>query len=165
MRSAALFLTLLAAPFVGTLVAHAQSPPVEPGTRVRVSAPDLGIRNHVGALQVLNADSIVMEDGLMFPMASITQLDVSRGRKSWALLGAGVGLVVGAGLGGAIGAATGDEGGIAVGGGLVGFGLGTAIGAGIRSDRWDEVPLDRIRVSLVQPDGRFGFGASVRFLR
>ncbi len=36
--------------------------------------------------------------------------------------------------------------------------------AGHRLRRWTEVPLDRVRVSLgPQRDGRFGFGASVRF--
>jgi len=34
----------------------------------------------------------------------------------------------------------------------------------IKIDRWEEVPLDQLRVSFVpQLDGRFGFGLSVRF--
>ncbi len=32
------------------------------------------------------------------------------------------------------------------------------------ADRWQEVPLDRLRVSVApQRDGRFGLGLSVRF--
>jgi hypothetical protein len=43
--------------------------------------------------------------------------------------------------------------------------LGVIIGGFIwKTDRWEEVPLDRLRVSFgPQRDGRFGFGASVRF--
>ena len=44
-------------------------------------------------------------------------------------------------------------------GGLVGFLAGS-----VESDVWKEVPLDRLRVNLApQRNGRFGFGASVRF--
>ena len=50
---------------------------------------------------------------------------------------------------------------------IFGFGgvvFGALIGASSQTDRWEEVPLDRVRVSLgPQRDGRFGFGASVRF--
>ncbi len=42
--------------------------------------------------------------------------------------------------------------------------VGALIGAGIREDRWNEVSLSRLRVSLrPQRDGTFGLGASVRF--
>jgi len=42
--------------------------------------------------------------------------------------------------------------------------LGAVIGALIKTDRWEEVPLDALRVSFVpQRDGRFGLGMSVRF--
>ncbi len=49
-------------------------------------------------------------------------------------------------------------------GGLGGLVTGAFIGLAIQTDRWQEVPLDRFRVSLgPQRDGGFGFGASVRF--
>jgi hypothetical protein len=38
------------------------------------------------------------------------------------------------------------------------------VGGSIKTDRWREVPLDRLRVGFApQRDGRFGLGASVRF--
>ncbi len=47
-------------------------------------------------------------------------------------------------------------------GALLGAVLGGRVGHELRS--WREVPLDRLRVSLgPQRDGRFGFGASVKF--
>ena len=58
------------------------------------------------------------------------------------------------------------------GGFAVGFGIGfaggaligVAIGGFIKSDRWEEVPLDRLRVSVApQVDGRFALGFSVGF--
>ena len=42
--------------------------------------------------------------------------------------------------------------------------VGVIIGYGIKTDRWEEVPLDQLRVSLApQRDGGFALGFSVRF--
>jgi hypothetical protein len=42
--------------------------------------------------------------------------------------------------------------------------VGGIIGAFIKTDRWEEVPLDRLRVSFApQRDGRFALGLSVAF--
>ena len=50
-----------------------------------------------------------------------------------------------------------------VGGAVVGTLLGLMVGRVIMTDRWREVPLDRVRVSFgPQRDGRLGVGASVR---
>ena len=103
-----------------------------------------------------------------------------RGRKSNAATGAGIGLVVGmvtgAVLGYAsfeecvsfcIGSVTGREELAIVGAVLLGLGgivVGAVTGAFIKTDRWEEVPLDRLHLQVApQGDGRFGLGASVRF--
>ena len=98
-----------------------------------------------------------------------------------ALMGAGgrpviVGGLAGLGLGGLAGAGIGllaDEEGndlrsedaAALGAGffgIIGFFAGTI--AGYITDRWEEVPLDRLRVSVApRRDGRFGLALSVRF--
>ena len=98
-----------------------------------------------------------------------------------AIMGAGgkptiVGGLVGLGVGGAVGAVIGllvDEHGndlapsdAAFMGagffGVIGFAVGTTVG--YISDRWEEVPLDRLRVSFApQRDGRFALGLSVSF--
>ena len=112
--------------------------------------------------------------------ASVKRLEVVRGRKSNAAMGAGIGLVVGFVAGAVFGYASyeecegwcmfapaGPEETAMFGAALFGFGgivVGALIGASSKTDRWQEVPLDRLRVSLgPQRDGRFDFGASVRF--
>jgi hypothetical protein len=42
--------------------------------------------------------------------------------------------------------------------------IGALVGSSIKADRWDEVPLDRLRLSVVaRRDRRFAFGVSVSF--
>ncbi len=49
-------------------------------------------------------------------------------------------------------------------GGLGGGAVGALIGSSVKTDRWKEVPLDRLRVNLgPRRDGRFGVGMSVKF--
>ncbi len=142
--------------------------------------------HRVGTFVAWKADTLVVHsngDTLSVPASLVTRLDVSRGRKTNTGKGSGIGLLVGVVVGAIIGYASYEEcvprgwfscigavdpelyalgGGIV--GGLVGGGVGALIGALIRTDRWQEVPLDRLRVSLgPQRDGRFGLGASVRF--
>ena len=112
----------------------------------------------------------------------MTRLEVGQGQKRHVGEGALIGSLVGIPIGIAIAtAATPKEkecgGGLGneknhqtciTQGGIAGFFggmlVGALIGSAIRGDRWKEVPLDRVRVSLgPQRDGRFGFGASVRF--
>ncbi|UCG87455.1 MAG: hypothetical protein JSW71_02610 [Gemmatimonadota bacterium] len=48
--------------------------------------------------------------------------------------------------------------------GLIGYGVGTLVSYTV--SKWQEVPLDRLRVSLApQRDGRLGLGLSVSFWR
>ena len=127
------------------------------------------------------ADSLIMEsngDTLAVPLDRVTELRVSRGRKPARSLGAGIGAVVGAVVGLVVGVATyqecevcyfdvGVEGnalGGALFGGLVGTVAGFVVGNFVLIDRWVDVPLQRVRVSLgPRPHGRLGLGASVRF--
>ena len=94
---------------------------------------------------------------------------------------AGIGLLVGAATGAVIGLASGDDppcsgwfcwgftaeekaalGAIGLGG--LGAVIGLIAGAASSGERWEEVPLDRLRVSVgPQRDGRLGFGLSVTF--
>ena len=92
--------------------------------------------------------------------------------------GAGNGFLIGGAIGFVLGLASGDDppggpfsfsqegnaifGFLAL--GFVGSIVGSIAGAALPGDGWEEVPLDRLRVSLgPQPDGRFGLGLSVRF--
>ncbi len=91
--------------------------------------------------------------------------------------GAGNGFLIGGAIGFVLGLASGDDppgwfsftagekaaiGAVAF--GFIGAVIGSIAGAASPGDRWEEVPLDRLRVSFrPQRDGRFAFGASVKF--
>ena len=180
MSHATMLVAILA--FVPLTSATAQvPPPVKVGDRVRVTAPD--VRRREGTVQLLTTDSLVMRlpgyggtpNRLAIPLASVTRLELSMPGGSRAGQGALTGLAIG-GVGGAIVAGTacaGDQlledaaGRCALAGAVI-FGAGGAllgfiVGAMITGTRWEEVPLDRLRVSLgPQRDGRLGLCASVR---
>ncbi len=49
-------------------------------------------------------------------------------------------------------------------GGVLGTAFGGLIGLQIQTDRWEEVPLDRLRVGFApRQDGSLALGLSVRF--
>ncbi len=170
----------------------AQDPlPIKVGDLVRVTAPALGLRTQLGTVVGMPPDSLVLGElppghtvaELRIPLASLTWLRVERVRHSRATkVGAVTGFVVGGATGAVIGAihkaciptfdtAIGCEDSPAFGavlyglaGAAVGAGLGVIVGALIKTKRWEDVPLDQLRVSFVpQRDGRFGLGLSVRF--
>ena len=163
-----------------------------PGDRVRVTAIAVEenrryvdrTQRYVGTLVALAGDSLVLAtDGTTttWRMPSVTRLDVYRGRKSAWLKG----MIIGAGVAGAASFAfwawfleglsetdgTGDNGETwAIVGGLSlawaagGALLGAGIGAQIRSDRWEEVPPERLRLSIGSHRATpLAIAASVRF--
>ena len=155
-----------------TRITAQEPPPVTVGDRVRVTAA-LGVRELVGTYIAVRGDTLELESEatlLAIPMASVTRLEVVAGRKSGLVKGGIVGLMVGVGIGVAkvSGCGSGDD---CFDAGLwlsapplAGMLLGGVVGALIKTDRWEEVPLDRLRVSFgPQRDGRLGFGASARF--
>ena len=142
-------------------------------------------QQYVGTFVTWEADTLVTESNgeiLTLPIDWVTKLEVSQGQQSYTVEGAIIGLLVGGVAGAFTGYVTYEEcvgrgfsclgafglgfnvGVGAVIGGLGGLVLGAITGASSKTDRWQEVPLDRLRVSLgPQRDGRFDFGASVRF--
>ena len=181
MRRATLLIAALALTPLATVMAQLQPSPLEPGQRVRVTAPDLGIRKQVGRFEALRGDTLVVaaaDSTMTFPVASVTRLELSRGQKSMAGRWAGIGFVSGAAFGAIIGFVSGDPprtcdlcptaeqkaacGAIVFGG--IGALIGRGAGASHKTDRWEEVPLDKLRVSVgPQRDGRLGLGLSFAF--
>jgi hypothetical protein len=52
----------------------------------------------------------------------------------------------------------------ALGGAVLGGGIGALIGAMTRTDRWEEIPLDRLQVSYTpRHSGRVGVGILIAF--
>ncbi|UCG87977.1 MAG: hypothetical protein JSW71_05380 [Gemmatimonadota bacterium] len=153
-----------------------QAQTIEPGSRVRVTAPDLGIQRLAGTCLSLSQGAMAFEPEGLSPLAiatvSITRLEISRGRKRKTVTGALVGIPAGLAL--ALGVATiaGEEwqeevnAGVwlAPAGALVGLVVGGTVGYTVKVDRWEEVPLDRLRVAVAQQrDGRFALGLQVKF--
>jgi hypothetical protein len=177
----------------GASGAAAQEFPLAAGQRVRVTAPSRGLDKQVAQVRETVGDTLVIELAessrwvvgreqiMRLPPGVVTRLDISGGRKSSLGKGALYGLVGGAAVGGVLGyvscnASTSpascfesQEGaGIAVvygiaGGAAVGALLGMGIGALIESERWEEVPLDRVRLTLGPRDGGVGLGTRLSF--
>jgi hypothetical protein len=185
MRTVIVPLVLLAlAPF-SSITAQEQPPPLEPGARMRLDVCNpFCTARMVTRFVAVFADTLLLETETQgtpetIPFSSVRKLEVSRGLKSNAGKGAGIGLLVGAGVGAVLGtvvaAARWDRADCArgrcrwplVGIGALGVGaVGTLIGltAAGSSDRWEEVPLERLRLRVTQQlDGRFGFGLFVAF--
>jgi len=159
------------------LSAQAQ-PTIEPGTRVRITVPDAGLDMRTGTwLGVSEGAFDFVPDGQSsdtgkIQLASVTSLEVSGGHKSRWLPGLLLGFVGGAAVGAVLGynadiedmAKEHGAALLAAPGAVLGAGMGALIGSQIKSERWEEIPLDRLRVQPVATrDARFGITASVRF--
>ena len=138
---------------------------IDVGRRVRVTTPGVpGRDRYAGRVVAVSADSLTLHrDGAKapsaIPFASITRLEVSRGRHPSGWRGAGIGLVAGAAVGTIVGVATYQEKrgdcylfvgctadyreakGISPSGGAIlgaagGMIVGTIVGRMVRSERW-----------------------------
>lgn len=138
----------------------------------------------VGGLVRLGADTITIATAASTTSLSLSRLngvEVSRVHGSRWLAGAGVGFLVGAGVttvilnsGGSTSLcdrsanqdaiSSGECLGLTALGGLAGAGLGALIGSRIRTERWQDIPVERLRVGLApQSGGRFSLAIGVDF--
>ncbi len=176
--------------FAAPVKLGAQEPwPVEPHDRVRVTLK----RDHsafVGTIQTIEGSALVIQhktSGLRtVALRDIAKLEVSRGERTGALKGAAAGFVT-LGLAGTFAwgalcdadfgiststssreSCTGEAALVGLGTGAVGALLGAVIGSFIRTDRWDEAPLDNLYFGPASIlEGGFVLSASVStdFLR
>jgi hypothetical protein len=143
--------------------------PVEPGARVRVTAPAAGISRYVGEYVAGTSDTVYMRGEadavpLAIPLASVTLLELHTGEKRRRLLGTGVGLSVGVIAGLATGTLDEDRAlsamVLAVPGSFVGF----LVGSVLKTDRWEAAVQTAPLVSgISQRETRVGLGVSFRF--
>ena len=155
-----------------------QLPPLEPGQRLRVTAPTLLPHRTEGMLESINETELTMDAGaapLVIPVSDVIRIDRHSGHRRYWLHG----MVVGGSIGAIIGVAKlqlgaclfcpgcecmSDPIGEAIVGAVPGALVGALVGWIIRTDRWEEVPLDRLRVSVApKRDGRIVLGVSVSF--
>ena len=165
---------VIAFPF-GNALAQDRPLTLGPGARIRITAPDLGIEKQEVRFGTLRGDTLVVvaDSTLTLPLASVVRLDAYQGQRSNAWAGAGIGLVVGVGAGVAIALMVRDEdcfctkGEVAAAGGAIGAAagilIGSSIGAVIKTDRWQEVTPDQLRVIVVPRPGGLALGVSVAF--
>ena len=166
-----------------TVLSAQEQPPVEAGSRIRVTAPTVGADKLAGECVEVDATRLRVQaeeqaSPMTISLTDVTRLEVSQGRKSNALKGLLIGSIVGVPAGAVLvllwttrgsdnpcsdypaACAAGGAAVVGVTGALVGLG----IGALSKSERWEEVPLDRLRVSIVPlRDGGFALGLSVEF--
>ena len=166
-------LTILALAFLAEAIAQEQPQPLQPGQRVRVAHSCLAVRDQQtrqtelsdcqttkGSVAALSADTLGLSAGdstVSLPLRRISRIEVYRGQKAHTGVGALVGLLVGAVTGGVVGYRQCEEwfvdmglctvAGVGIGGG-VGLGLGALTGSAIKTDHWEDVPLDRLRVGV-----------------
>lgn len=148
--------------------------PAEAGQRIRLTAPYCGFLGLTTSSEGMRGDTLLV-DGKDCPLSAVTRLEVSRGQRSNALLGAATGTVALGVLGVGVAMAgcgfakfmsyscTESEAATygAVFGGLFGGLLGLGIGAMTKSDRWAEVPLAEVPARIAPR--RSGFTVGFRF--
>ncbi len=160
------------------------APPLEPGSRIRVSLAragyDASVRK-VGRLLAVRQDSLFLEvagtnDSTVVLLPQVSRIEVSSGRRGHTLEGIGIGALAGAGVGALIGLASGDDppgwfsfsagdkavvGGVAF--GILGSVIG-AIGGSTPTDSWVNVPVRRVNVGLFpMRSGGAALGVTVSF--
>ncbi len=136
--------------------------PVLPGTRVRISAPRVATDRILGTVISMDANTLVLKSSIQLapvsiPLRSINKFEVSKGQKSKVVTGIVNGFIIGAPAGALLGGVRGGYDDVptaavavsgAVIGGLLGAGTGGIIGRSQKTDRWEEVPLERIRLGV-----------------
>ena len=125
----------------------AEDIPVEPGARVRVTAPATGLSRYVGEYVAGDRDTVYVRGGardtpLAIPLTSVTLLELRTGEKRPRLLGTGVGFAVGAVVGALTGVPNEDQVlsalVLAVPGSFIGF----LVGSVLKTDRWEDTVAD-----------------------
>lgn len=121
--------------------ANAQErPDVEPGDRIRVTAPSCGLRAHEATLESLEGDVLLPSE---CPIEQLELLEGFQPTPVWKT--SGLGLMIGAGVGGVLLGVTEGEAISRLAGGVIGGGVGLALGflmgATEHFGAWKEVPL------------------------
>ncbi|MFC1639848.1 hypothetical protein ACFL3B_03680 [Gemmatimonadota bacterium] len=184
MRRVVLYMVVVAL-FGPDRTASAQQPPLQPGERIRLTTWTPWSPEIAGTCMAVDRDTLrVLAEpdatALAIPLDSLHRLHVYGGKKSsggnGAVLGAFVGGLGGGTLSGVLYEETECElvcvmdleqadvilMGILTGAVLGGV-VGGAVGALIKTDRWEEVPLDRLRVSFAPQRDGFALGLTYRF--
>jgi hypothetical protein len=183
---------LLMATLVPIAGASAQGlPRLAPGQRVRVTAPEAGLKRQTGVLVALSPDtltvtglgsSVLVRDtaGAKIPLRMVSVLELSAGTRKHPVVGGVIGALAGGAAGVIGGLASGSDRGLACNflfpclssgakaaamglqWGFYGGILGALIGEFALGEHWEKVPLDLVRTAVRPlPGGRTGLGISL----
>ena len=157
----------LALPAAGPACAR-DLPELSEGTRVRISAPPLGLYGEAGTVDLSGRRGlvVVLDDGerVAVPYPAVARIDVSRGKRRATAQGALAGALFGIAM--VVTASeptyeewaesgdTGLNGGELILGAMVGGAFGAVIGSAITYETWRPVPWIR----FAGPDGDYGAG-------
>jgi hypothetical protein len=163
------------------LAAQAADNLLTPGTRIRVEAPTISEGRRAGSLESIDATAIhlTLEDGgsLTVPRGAVESIDVSAGRRSHWVRGAGIGALVGLVFSGTvaiIGASQGDDELTSLDNAMYGAFIvvttagsavvGAITGAFIRTEQWKPVSPSGVQWGLGPTrDGGIGFAVALQF--
>jgi hypothetical protein len=162
-----------------TATAQDRTSPLEPGQRVRVTAPSLGLDGHEERFSGVRGDTLVLTS-MRCLIADVERLDVHAGRRSHAVTGGLIGAAAGVLIGIPVGALEQSRyecdpdnawgipcipplPTIPIMFGVIGGVLGAVTGGFIKTDSWQHVPLEHVRVSVVPQRDGFALAASVAF--
>ena len=171
-----LVLGVLGLPLPVSLAAQ-QPLPLTPGQRVRVTAPSAGLHEDVATVVAISTDTLVLERlwagqplRSAVPLGSVQALESVQSTHDNAGTGAVFGGFLGFVAGALADAACQRAGGFPqicpfkLVGMVLGAGLGASVGGGRITERWEPVPLDRIRVGLTaHAAGRLGLSVGFSF--
>lgn len=144
------------------------------GARVRIDGEFTGsVADLWNDTLVLQATDQYGRGSLTLAVNDIERLEVSRGRKGNAVAGAVAGLFAGALVGLAAGTASCEDSFIfsrgdcigmsAAGFAAIGVGVGALIGALAKTEHWETVPVDAVRVSVVPHGSGVALGISLSY--
>jgi hypothetical protein len=151
-----------------------QAFPIPHGERIRVTAPQCGVQRLVTTFEAYGSGALMLPSRSC-PLEAVTRLEVRSRQQRQTLSGLRNGLLGGIGIGivGGLVYCTVEQCGeyagcfatvttvFGAGAGLV---VGGIVGSLIKTDRWEDVPLDWVQVSFGPQDNRgVGFGLTVFF--
>ena len=150
---------------------------IAPGQRVRVTAPELGVDRQVAEFEALDGGLLTLkaDSTLQYPLSAVTRLELYAGQRSHFWRGVGTGFVGGYAVGFltwvvAIGycypGASTLSCAAVLGGGMgaiAGTFIGALVGLAVRTDKWEEVSLDGVRLQIMTSQDGLGIAVSVRF--
>jgi hypothetical protein len=179
MRCTVLLAVVLSGVVGANALAQANAP-VQPGQRVRVRSTVTSTPELTGVVEAVRPDTLLVRDddrsvATAVPLPTVDRLQVSLGRHSHWVRGAGIGFVVGAVTGAVLGAAGHNEEDVFFGPGAtafmgaillspIGAATGALVGLMVKTERWETVSLDRVAPTVSGGlDGRLSVGLRLTF--